>query len=245
MFYSYKIVSYNSKGKTSSNYTKAIISNTTLPESLSPFTADQINSTVVRLDWLPVPMSSRSKHDGSMPSLTSSVHGFRILRNSTPVTQYLVEPSVTSFYDFSNEFLPNQIYEYKIIACTSSDCGAEDAKNSLRVLIKTKNESPLTVSAPRLAKFSETSALLDAKDCIIVRSPQTQPIVELRFYVYELLVYRGSQTQFELRDLKPFTTYSITLEACTYLPGTYLLFLPFLFFLKYLKWLYLNLNFRV
>lgn len=198
-----------------------MISNRTLPENFSPFTAIQLNSTLVRLDWLKPSLR---------PDITSGTFflGYKLYRNSTLLNRNLIESFTSTYFDLTNEFLPNQIYEYKILASnaslTSSTSGndfyvSNDDEFSLKTFIKIKNEPPVMVNPPKLAKLTEKSALLDAKDCVLVKSPPTQPIIEYRFYVYELLVYRGLQTQFELVDLKPFTTYSIALEACTYLPG--------------------------
>lgn len=220
-FYSYKIISYNNKGKASSNFTPALISNRTLPENFSPFNAIQVNSTLVRLEWL-----------RPTTSMSPSFHGYRIFRNSTSINPIVIEPFITTFFDFSNDFLPNQIIEYQLVACnTALDCDLSNYHNkdanssfsmtsmSLKTYLKIKNEPPIMVHAPKLAKLTEKSALLDAKDCVVLRSPQTQQIIEYRFYVYELLVYRGRQSQYELCDLKPFTSYSVALEACTFLPG--------------------------
>lgn len=203
------------------------MSNQSLPEGFGPppsLQITQINSSLIRLDWT----QPRQTHG---PLLSYSIY-----RNSTPLTtsssnNYVLGPNQLTFFDVPNTqldnddddnendrfFVPNTVYVYQLYACNEAGCASDN--RYYQGVVRTRDVRPVRVEAPKLASLSETRAVLDASESVYLRSNLTQRIVEYRFYVFELLVYRGKESRFELRNLKPFTTYSIALEACTFLSG--------------------------
>ena len=206
--YSYKVISYNLEGNASSGYTEPLFTNQSLPpEGFLPIIATQLNSTTIQIDW-----SKPQRTNGQLIS-------YNIYRNSTLINRHPIDPTTKTFLDSSTLFLPNHWYEYKLYACNNFGCSSDDL--NYKTVLKLKNEPPISVKPPKLLNLSDTSVILDADESILLKSTETQKIIEYRFYIYDLIVYRGVNNRFELRNLIPFTEYLVSIEACTFLPGNY------------------------
>ena len=208
--YAYKIVSFNSRGSASSNFSKFVIIGQGVPSGFEPIKVAQLNDTLIRIEW-PRPSSPNGQ------IVAYNVYRDSVLiTNSTKIPNFDTAESLA--YSDLFDFLPNKIYVYEIEACNEIGCASDAENYAFRIM--TNNQPPLFVKAPNLIELSDYGAVISANDCVILKSPITQKIIEYRFYINNSFINRKNMTSLNLNNLAPFTNYAIQLEACTFLTAT-------------------------
>lgn len=196
-YYSYKIVSFNSQGSVSSNYSIALVSNLSLPQGFYPLKALELNESLIRIEW-------------TQPKFVfGGIKSYKLIRNES-----ILKISNLSFTFLDKfDFIPNTVYRYELFACNQAGCSSDENSSCL---IKTSDQAPLKVTKPLLTRLSSTTATLNASSSVYLKSNQTQKIIEYKYYLNEILVYQGVRSVITLENLTPFTNYTINLEACTF-----------------------------
>ena len=63
-------------------------------------------------------------------------------------------------------------------------------------------------------------AVISGSECVVLKSPKTQKIVEYRFYLNNSLINKVQDSTLYLSNLESFTVYAVKLEACTFVSST-------------------------
>jgi hypothetical protein len=207
--YSYKVVTYNKRGSVESNFSQPLLSKQAVPGGFeSKITLIQLNDTLIRLDWY------RPKHTYSTITLYNIYRDSQAIHTRTVLNSMNSQNNHLTYYDFF-EFLPNTVYKYEVFACNEAGCST-DPETYFKA-IKTRDQGPLRVNPAVLVRSDARSAYIEAATSVELKSNTTQKIVEYRFYVNNSLVTKSNNSFLNLHNLEPFTAYSVTVEACTFL----------------------------
>lgn len=198
--YSYKVVSYNSMGSATSNFSFPIKSDLLLPEGFNAVNLSQLSDTIVEIRW----------------SKPTKINGFFIyyvlLRDSMKIG------NITQIQDSLNysdkfDFLPKYTYHYEIQACNEAGCSTNE---KLKSSILIKDQAPYDIKPPKLISITKNNMSLDATDRVYLKS-DLQEVIEYRFFLNKILVYQGRNSSIIITDLVPDTFYTIHLIGCTFL----------------------------
>ncbi|CAF0851247.1 unnamed protein product [Brachionus calyciflorus] len=198
ILYSYRIVVFNSIGGITSEYTESLPIILLKPFNFIKMNATQLNETLIRLDF-------------TKPQSYSDSLVYKIFRDSNLISTIYENKSLyLEFYD-SYDFLPDTFVKYNIFACNLVGCSSDD---NYSIFIKTKNTPPFLVYRPILIDIGSDWVKIDASLSVVLR--QSQKIVEYRFFLNDVLVNQGLDSNIILENLIPNTQYKINLEVCTF-----------------------------
>ncbi len=205
--YSYKLRSYNSRGYAESNLSRSIVIGQGKPSGFNTsINAVQLNETIVEVFF-----SRPLQPNGQLVA-------YNIFRNNILLTNGSDIPNFDSATKMSYidtfEFVPNTIYIYVVYVCNELGCSTDLEKNSFSILID--DQPPLVVNRPHLIELNVQKAVISASNCVILKSPKTQKIIEYRFYLNNTLINKGQDSSLFLSNLESFTIYEVRLEACTF-----------------------------
>lgn len=206
VIYSYKVISYNIKGSAESNYSRPIFSNQLLPEEFSKINVTQISDSLIKIGW------KRPKATNGQIVSYNIFRNTELITNSTFISNFSSAIELT--YDDNFDFLPKTEYVYEIFACNEAGCSTDKTNFTAKIL--TKDQPPYRVEKLLLLQLKPRSAKVTARNSVFLKS-KTQNIVQYSFFLNNSLVYQGANTEAILDNLIPYTVYSVTLVACTFL----------------------------
>ncbi len=197
--YQYSIRAINSVGRTESEF-RNITTPEDAPQGLTPPILTTINATTIQVSWLP-PVQPNG--------VITMYQAFRRSPGSSTNESVFSNSTNRGFTD--SDLLPFTEYTYFIQACTAAGCSS-----SLSTSITTVESSPLGLFPPLLTPLSnsiisiEWMAPSNPNGIIILYNITVLPIR------LNIILREGNEDALNVNvtNLRPFTTYNVTLSAC-------------------------------
>ncbi|XP_025748029.1 usherin [Callorhinus ursinus] len=191
------------------------------PTQLRPPVVEGINSTTIRVRWLPPeelngpsPVYQLERRESSLPAPTAMMmKGIRFIGNGYYKFPSSTHPVNTDFTGkcILTGLLPFKNYAVTLTACTLAGC----TESSQALNISTPQEAPQEVQPP-VAKSLPNSLLLSWNP-----PKKTNGIItQYSLYMDGMLIYSGSGRNYTATDLAVFTPHQFVLGACTHVGCT-------------------------
>ncbi|XP_073409429.1 usherin [Dendrobates tinctorius] len=190
--YEYKVRAWNSVGYVDSAWTGGQTSqappNFILPPKLS---YDTENTNHIFIQW-------------TKPEEDNGKILYYKLRKNNITLPFNLDYTTLNYTD--EDLLPYSEYTYSIIACTLGGCTISDP-----TVIRTLESPPGAVNAPTTTAVSATEVNVSWSPSSIQNGEITKYIVRLENETY----FAGRRLFIIISNLQPFTTYNVSLVACT------------------------------